>query len=89
VAKDLNVESGFFVAAFHGKGGDGPWHVQSVNRYDATLKGWIARFRGVAICQIGARLLHNETGQIICYKSGQIACSTGLEPPADQTGRNI
>jgi transposase-like protein len=48
VAKDLNVESGFFVAAFDGKGGDGPWHVQSVNRYDASLKGWIARFRGVA-----------------------------------------
>jgi len=48
VAKDLAVESGFFVAAYDGKGGDGPWHVRSVNRYDASLKGWIARFRGVA-----------------------------------------
>ena len=48
VAKELNVESGSFVSAFHGKGGDGIWHVQSVNRYDAHLKTWMARFCGVA-----------------------------------------
>jgi len=48
VAKELGVASGSFVSAYHGKGGDGIWHVQSVNRYDASLKTWIARFRGVA-----------------------------------------
>jgi len=48
VAKELNVESGSFVSAFHGKGGDGIWHVQSVNRYDSSLKTWMARFHGVA-----------------------------------------
>ena len=48
VAKDLGVESGSFVSAFHGKGGDGIWHVQSVNRYDSSLKTWMVRFRGVA-----------------------------------------
>jgi transposase-like protein len=48
VVKELGVESGSFVSAFHGKGGDGVWHVQSVNRYDSSLKTWMARFRGVA-----------------------------------------
>lgn len=48
VAQELKVASGFFVAQYHGKGGNGPWHVQSVNRYDASLKSWMARFRGVA-----------------------------------------
>jgi transposase-like protein len=48
VAKELNVESGAFVSAYHGKGGHGIWHVQSVNRYDASLKTWMARFHGVA-----------------------------------------
>jgi transposase-like protein len=48
VAKDLEIESGFFIASYHGKGGNGPWHVQSVNRYDASLKGWMTRFKGVA-----------------------------------------
>ena len=48
VAKELEVESGFFISAYHGKGGNGTWHVQSVNRYDSSLKGWMARFRGVA-----------------------------------------
>ena len=48
VAKELNVESGAFVSAYHGKGGNGIWHVQSVNRYDASLKTWMARFHGVA-----------------------------------------
>ena len=48
VAKALGVESGAFVSAFHGKSGDGIWHVQSVNRYDASLKTWMTRFRGVA-----------------------------------------
>jgi hypothetical protein len=48
VAQDLQVASGFFVSQYHGKGGKGPWHVQSVNRYDSSLKSWMARFRGVA-----------------------------------------
>jgi transposase-like protein len=48
VAKELEVESGYFVSQVHGKGGSGPWHVQSVNRYDSSLKSWMARFRGVA-----------------------------------------
>lgn len=26
----------------------GPWHIQNVNAYHARLKGWVARFRGVA-----------------------------------------
>lgn len=48
VAKKLGVKSGSFVSAYHGKGGDGIWHVQSVNRYDADLKTWLSRFKGVA-----------------------------------------
>ena len=48
VAKELKVQSGFFVSNHHGKGGNGPWHVQSVNRYDSSLKSWMTRFRGVA-----------------------------------------
>jgi len=48
VAKELKVESGFFVSAHHGKGGNGPWHARSVNRYDSSLKAWMVRFRGVA-----------------------------------------
>lgn len=48
VAKELGIESGYFVASHHGKGGNGVWHVQGVNRYDSTLKTWMARFRGVA-----------------------------------------
>lgn len=48
VARNLAVEAGYFIAAYHGKGGVGVWHVQGVNRYDATLKGWMVRFRGVA-----------------------------------------
>ena len=48
VAEQLKVESGFFVSQYHGKGGNGPWHVQSVNRYDSSLKSWMTRFRGVA-----------------------------------------
>lgn len=48
VAKELKVEAGFFVSDYHGKGGNGPWHVQSVNRYDSSLKTWMKRFRGVA-----------------------------------------
>ena len=26
----------------------GPWHIQNVNAYHGRLKGWIARFKGVA-----------------------------------------
>ncbi len=48
VAKELGVKAGYFISAYHGKGGYGTWHVQSVNRYDAHLKGWMARFKGVA-----------------------------------------
>ncbi len=45
------------MAAYHGKGGDGMWHVQGVNRYDAHLKTWMARFHGVA-----TRYLENYLG---------------------------
>ena len=48
VAKELKVQSGHFVSSYHGKGGKGAWHVQSVNRYDSSLKSWMARFHGVA-----------------------------------------
>ena len=48
VAKKLGVASGSFVSSYDGKGGDGVWHVQSVNRYDSSLKSWMVRFRGVA-----------------------------------------
>lgn len=41
VAKELNAESGSFISSYHGKGGDGVWRVQSVNRYDASLKNWM------------------------------------------------
>ncbi len=48
VAAELKVKHERFVSSYHGKGGKGPAHVQSVNRYDSTLKTWMARFRGVA-----------------------------------------
>jgi len=48
VAKALNVQSGYFVSTYHGKGGKGTWHVQNVNRYDSSLKSWMTRFHGVA-----------------------------------------
>jgi transposase-like protein len=48
VAAELKVKHDYFVSGYHGKGGVGELHVQSVNRYDSTLKTWISRFRGVA-----------------------------------------
>ena len=48
VAQELGVASGSFIAAYQGHGGDGVWHVRSVNRYDSGLKTWMTRFRGVA-----------------------------------------
>lgn len=48
VAEQLKIDSGSFVSSYHGKGGCGVWHVQGVNRYDATLKNWMTRFNGVA-----------------------------------------
>ncbi len=48
VAKELGIEAGHFVAGYHGKGGNGTWHVQNVNAYHQRLKGWMARFHGVA-----------------------------------------
>ena len=48
VAKELGVAAGSFIAADHGHGGDGVWHVQSVNRHDSSIKTWMTRFRGVA-----------------------------------------
>jgi len=41
VAKELNVQLGFFISAYHGKGGNGTWHVQGVNGYDSSLKSWM------------------------------------------------
>jgi hypothetical protein len=57
VARELNVDAGYFVASYHGKGGSGVWHVQGVNRYDSTLKSWMVRFRGVA-----TKYLHHYLG---------------------------
>jgi len=48
VATRLGIEAGCFVASYDGPGGDGVWHVQNVNAYDSRLKGWMARFHGVA-----------------------------------------
>lgn len=48
VAANLGIESGSFVAGYHGYGGCGVWHVQNVNAYDSRLKGWMGRFHGVA-----------------------------------------
>ena len=48
VAKELGIEAGYFVASYHGPGGHGAWHVQNVNAYHQRLKGWMARFHGVA-----------------------------------------
>jgi hypothetical protein len=31
-----------------GERGRGPWHIQNANAYHGRLKGWIARFKGVA-----------------------------------------
>jgi len=43
VAEELKVKSGYFVSQYHSKGGNAPWHVQSVNRYGSSLKSWMAR----------------------------------------------
>jgi len=48
VAKELGIEAGYFVASYHGHGGNGVWHVQNVNAYHQRLKGWMERFHGVA-----------------------------------------
>ena len=48
VARQIGIQSGSFVASYHGKGGIGIWHVQGVNRYDFSLKQWMHRFYGVA-----------------------------------------
>jgi transposase-like protein len=48
VARQLSIQAGHFVASEHGHGGRGIWHVQNVNAYDARLKNWLHRFRGVA-----------------------------------------
>lgn len=48
VAAKLGVQQQYFVASYHGHGGDGEAHVQSVNRYDSTLKTWMSRFHGVS-----------------------------------------
>ncbi len=45
---DLKIPHKYFLSNYHGKGGIGDVHVQSVNRYDSTLKTWLSRFRGVA-----------------------------------------
>ncbi len=34
VAEELKLQSGYFVSSHSGKGGNGPWQVQSVNRFD-------------------------------------------------------
>lgn len=47
-ARELGIEAGYFVAGYHGYGGDGVWHVQNVNAYHQRLKAWMARFHGVA-----------------------------------------
>lgn len=43
-ARELGIEAGYFVARYHGHGGDGGWHVQNVNAYHRRLKAWMARF---------------------------------------------
>lgn len=48
VAAELGVQQQYFVAFHHGHGGVGEAHVQSVNRYDSTLKTWMSRFHGVS-----------------------------------------
>src|ERR1700712_143091 len=48
VASELGVQQQYFVASYHGHGGDGEAHVQSVNCYDPTLKTWMSRFHGVS-----------------------------------------
>ena len=57
VAKQIGIQSGSFVASYHGKGGIGIWHVQGVNRYDSSLKTWMHRFHGVA-----TKYLHHYLG---------------------------
>jgi transposase-like protein len=56
-AARLGIESGSFVAGYHGHGGCGVWHVQNVNAYDSRLKGWMRRFHGVA-----TKYLHHYLG---------------------------
>ena len=89
VAEQLNVESGYFVSQYHGKGGHGPWHVQSVNRYDSSLKSWMTRFRGVATKYLAnylgwRRLLDRFKDQLIpepsnsCFMRYELRISEGV-----------
>lgn len=48
VAAEFKFKHDYFVSGHHGKGDVGELHMQSVNRYDSTLKTWISRFRDVA-----------------------------------------
>ena len=57
LAKQIGIQSGSFVASYHGKGGIDIWHVQGVNRYDSSLKTWMRRFNGVA-----TKYLHHYLG---------------------------
>ena len=47
-AAELKVKHDYFVSGYDGKGGVGELHVQSVSRYDSTLKTSISRSRSVA-----------------------------------------
>jgi transposase-like protein len=51
VARRLGVEH-HAVNVSAGIRKDGPWHIQNVNAYHSRLKGWIAKFRGVATCYL-------------------------------------
>jgi len=54
MAKYLEVEAGYFILAYHGKGGNGVWHVHSENCYVVSLDGGVVRFKGVATKCLGA-----------------------------------
>ncbi|CAG0946005.1 hypothetical protein ANRL1_02704 [Anaerolineae bacterium] len=56
VAANLGIESGGFVAGYHGHGGCGVWHTQSVHAYDSRVKVRM-RSHGVA-----TQYLHHYLG---------------------------
>ena len=50
-ARQLGIEH-HAVNLSAGSSKDGAWHVQNVNAYHSSLKGWIHQFRGVATCYL-------------------------------------
>lgn len=51
-AGELGIEQHGLIT-LRGERRRGAWHIQNINAYHSRLKGWLARFRGVATSYLG------------------------------------